>query len=76
VKEVQNTKFINYYISSISSTVGLLESKQSSMHSVLECRRHERTGAAGAVVISGGGISHCHCHGAGAVFSYTAQIMG
>ena len=26
------------------------------MHRVLECRRHERTGAAGAVVISGGGI--------------------
>ena len=47
------------------------------MHRVLECSRHERTGAAGAVVISGGGISHCHCHGAGAagaagaVFSYT-----
>ena len=50
------------------------------MHRVLECRRHERTGAAGAVVISGGGISHCHCHGAGAagaagaVFSYTAAL--
>jgi len=26
------------------------------MHSVLECRRRECTGAAGAVVISGGGV--------------------
>jgi len=43
------------------------------MHSVLECRRHERTGTAGAVVIIGGGIGHCHSAGAaGAVFSYTA----